>query len=809
MKRLLLPILIAALMLFASTRPQQAPAPDVAEAQENSPYHMSSFVCPGPADCCAVPVPMMTQPVPGGTPTVLAESDIILYGAHVSNLNTPIPTPTPTPPPIPTPSATPYAGKLFGPVLRAQDVWQSFGAIVKNVQDCGGGGTGIFTTSTACTSGVNNSNLYANAMAYMGFTKFRDDGTHADTGAQQVIIQMANLVKGYLGVPVTGITLPLVDDPNNTQAMNCPMPPNVYCGNRLDTLFMNQTFANAGVLAAIEFPNEINNFPFTYVSDADGGTYSCNQNGVSALGCAKYEQELYALFKSDPILGPFRILSLSSMGGGLSDSCVQDGTVCNHANADNVAVGTAFADVINFHNYYQTPTLNNSPADNMTFNSFLTPVDQIGQLLIADGPLVQPAQGLTTTWRSHFPIAPLFTSGSGFTAGTVPQIANGTNIPFRVTTETGINVFVGSVSRDIQGKSQVNVLMDGIIQSWGDPTSGISTFLYELTEHNSKPGTDAGWGMVNDTPTMNTTFNPSLIAAGTGPAGIPGGDYMRNFMALIHDTGGTNFTATVPAGFSVTDGSTNDHHQLLQKASGEYDLTLWGETYQSQASTNSTVVLPAGVTATLYDVTSQPTTTGVLSIPAPVQSNLSGTVSVALTDHMRVLRFFLPVATPTPTLTATATPTGGTPTATPTLTPTLTATPTVTVTRTATATATPTGSPPTPTLTPTMTVPPTPTPTGSRTPTRTPTVTPTATPLPPGANGVRYLQFFDLATKPPNGTSPLGSSSWIVNPGADRDVHIGDKRGWSFTKGIMACCSATQATFTDSGGCAFEIQWYK
>src|SRR5215469_11032740 len=87
MKRLLLPILIAALMLFASTRPQQAPAPDVAEAQENAPYHMSSFVCPGPADCCAVPVPMMTQPVPGGTPTVLAESDIILYGAHVNNLN--------------------------------------------------------------------------------------------------------------------------------------------------------------------------------------------------------------------------------------------------------------------------------------------------------------------------------------------------------------------------------------------------------------------------------------------------------------------------------------------------------------------------------------------------------------------------------------------------------------------------------------------------------------------------------------------------------------------------------------------------
>ena len=89
------------------------------------------------------------------------------------------------------------------------------------------------------------------------------------------------------------------------------------------------------------------------------------------------------------------------MGGGLSDSCVQDGTVCNHSNADNVPVGAKFSDVLNFHPYYQTPTLNNSPADNMTFFSLATQFDQIGQLLLADGPLVQPAQNLTTTWRSE------------------------------------------------------------------------------------------------------------------------------------------------------------------------------------------------------------------------------------------------------------------------------------------------------------------------------------------------------------------------------------------------------------------------
>jgi hypothetical protein len=520
MKRLLLPILLASLMLFASQKAgvQQLQSSgiisDEAEAQENAPYHMSTFLCPGPTDCCQVPVPQMTQPVPGGTPTVVAESDVILYGAHVSNLNTPIPTPTPTPPPIPAPTATPYVGKLFGPVLRAGDVWKSFGVIVKNVADCGGPATaGVFTTSTACVNGVNHSNLYANVMGYLGFTKFREDATHSDTGAQQVIIQMANLVKGYLGVPVTGTQLSITDDPSNTQAANCPSPPNVYCGNRLDTLRQQQTAANAGILAAIEFPNEIDNNVFSYVSDVDGGTYFCNENG-SALGCAKYENELYTQFKADPILGAYEVIGLSHAGGGQSDSCIQDGTVCNHANADNVPVGASFADLINFHNYYQTPTLNNSPADNMTFFSFLTNVDQIGQLLIGDGPLVQPAQGLTTTWLGHFPIAPLFVDNvtQGFTNGTVPQIANGTNIPFRVTTETGINVFSGSVSRDIQGKSQVNVLMDGIIQSWGDPQSGLSTFIYESTEHGPN---DSGFGMVNPSTAMNASFNPSLVAATT------------------------------------------------------------------------------------------------------------------------------------------------------------------------------------------------------------------------------------------------------------------------------------------------------
>jgi hypothetical protein len=54
-------------------------------AQQIAPFHFSN--CPAPATCCNVPAPMMTQPVPGGTPTVIPQGPVNLYGAHISNSN--------------------------------------------------------------------------------------------------------------------------------------------------------------------------------------------------------------------------------------------------------------------------------------------------------------------------------------------------------------------------------------------------------------------------------------------------------------------------------------------------------------------------------------------------------------------------------------------------------------------------------------------------------------------------------------------------------------------------------------------------
>jgi hypothetical protein len=54
-------------------------------AQSNAPYHFSN--CLAPATCCIVPVPLATVPVPGGTPTVVPQGSVILYGSHTSNTN--------------------------------------------------------------------------------------------------------------------------------------------------------------------------------------------------------------------------------------------------------------------------------------------------------------------------------------------------------------------------------------------------------------------------------------------------------------------------------------------------------------------------------------------------------------------------------------------------------------------------------------------------------------------------------------------------------------------------------------------------
>lgn len=83
--------------------------------------------------------------------------------------------------------------------------------------------------------------------------------------------------------------------------------------------------------------------------------------------------------------------------------------------------------------------------------------------------------------------------------------------------------------------------------------------------------------------------------------------------------------------------------------------------------------------------------------------------------------------------------------------------------------------------------------------------------VPLGADGTRYLQFFNATAEPTPGSIPIGSSSWAIASQRDRDIDVGSGgggSGWAFTEGIMACCSNDQKVFNPSSGCGFLLQYY-
>ena len=75
-RQLTIALLILSLMMLAFGR---------VFGQENAPWHYSN--CPTATNCCVVPAPQMTEPVPGGRPTVVPQAAVNLYGVHVSNEN--------------------------------------------------------------------------------------------------------------------------------------------------------------------------------------------------------------------------------------------------------------------------------------------------------------------------------------------------------------------------------------------------------------------------------------------------------------------------------------------------------------------------------------------------------------------------------------------------------------------------------------------------------------------------------------------------------------------------------------------------
>ena len=675
--------------------------------QENSPYHYSN--CPAPAICCVVPAPMMTEPVPGGTPTVVPESFVALYGAHVTNENSVIATPSPTR--TATPSATPtvftvarvptgtvmarttapqplaVATPIFG---TGASLLYSTSADLRIVGDPGAYGADDATQRTIATQ----------ELQYLGVAHARTDFT-CDFATWGGGCDARNLISTYFSTfqPDYWVVLPFTNGDLVTNNITMfLMPNNTHYGNTLH---------------ALEVGNEANNLgPMTYNGVA------CGNGNPTWAGCAAWAKDYYnaakAQFPGIPVFSwsnPFDMPDnvLLQFTGPFTPS--GDPVLADYADTHAYIEGNAFS----------------GPGDFVVTQAFETGTGG------ADNGMTGNFCGNTV--RGNFPAVPL---------------ANCAQVP-RVMTETGVQLGAPNTTEEARAAMLVNAYIIGYVRGW------TLTSIYAIAD------TTTNFGLFQN-PNNGTAGTPYLAAT-----------WIHNFTTIMNDPVGAAFTPNTTCPSISGNVQPTDYALCGQFYNGLNWMIATAD--RAKGAHLESWVLGVPATAQIYDVSSGTTPVGT----GP---------NILVDDHPIIVTWSSTAATPTPTLTATRTPT-------PTPTPTVTATPTAGETPTPTPTPTPTGVPTLmPTPTPTM-VPPTP----------TPTLVPTPAPTVAGWTGQRYLQFFDSTSMPPSGAAPIGSASWLVMGQSDRDVHVGEKDGWSFQTGIMACCSITQSTFSPSNECGFLLQY--
>jgi hypothetical protein len=336
--------------------------------------------------------------------------------------------------------------------------------------------------------------------------------------------------------------------------------------------------------------------------------------------------------------------------------------------------------------------------------------------------------------------------------GTFPAVpvAQCPQVP-RVTTETGVEFGAPNTTEEARAAMITNAYIIGYIRGW----SLVSIYA-----------------VADDT----TNFGLFQNAVDVGP------DTPGNILPYWAATAIRRMTETLSDVYSVAPFTPNTNCPAINGNNAPTDYVVCGQKYDGTNFLIATGDRPQGETVEHWSL-AVPVTAQIYDVLNKDLLYFETGNNITVDDHAVIVLWNQPLGTPTPTATATATSTAA-----PTATPTMSGVPTLV--------ATPTPTPPPPT--------PTPTPTGG-----TPTTTPSPMPTIAGWTGARYLQFFDTTTRPQTGTAPIGSASWLIMGQSDRDVDVGDKRGWSFTTGILACCSITQSTFTPSDECGFLLQYYK
>jgi hypothetical protein len=247
--------------------------------------------------------------------------------------------------------------------------------------------------------------------------------------------------------------------------------------------------AAAGALLALEGPNEPNNFPITYNGQRGGG------RGKSWRAVAAYQQDLYRVSKSDPLLASYPVFGPSETGAETDDVGLQFATT---------PTGTHYADYLNMHNYVTGK--GNRYGDNQAWKAADPTLDARWDGLYGNSGV---------TWLRHY---------EGYDDAALKQVP-------RVTTETGWDSIVNAGGPHTQGTILVNTYLAQFKRGWR------YTFIYEMRDGEGGPGSQGIYS--GSAPKLAATYihNLTTILSDHQPLPQPGcmPYTIANQTATVHD----------------------------------------------------------------------------------------------------------------------------------------------------------------------------------------------------------------------------------------------------------------------------------
>ena len=349
-----------------------------------------------------------------------------------------------------------------------------------------------------------------------------------------------------------------------------------------------RTLAQAGMLLAIEGPNEPNNFPIVYNGRQGGGPamnwlpswvmgwlpdwlLSRLPGWPTWLPVAELQRDIYSAVKNDPELSRYPVFHVSEGGAENDNAGLQFLTIPVGA-ATLFPDGTRFADYANAHNYVSG--VRGGYVDNQAWQA-------------ADPTLDSNWDGLYgeygRTWRRHF---------RGYSNDLLESLP-------RVTTETGWDAASPAEERT-QGTVLVNTYLAQFKRGWR------YTFIYELGEGEGGGGNQG---------LFHQDWTPKLAAT-----------YIHNLTSILAD----NVPVAAPGklDYSIANAPATVHDLLLQKSSGVFELVVWGE--QVAGASNITVDFGASYAKVrIYDTT-------VGTTPIQILTDVTS-VPLVISDHALIL----------------------------------------------------------------------------------------------------------------------------------------------------------------------------